>query len=481
LLAGVDIKLTNSLTRKKEKFEPMTKGHAGVYTCGPTVYSFVTIGNFRTYTTGDILVRVLKVNRYEVDYVMNITDVGHLTGDNLGDADIGEDRMEKAAKKEGKTAWDIAKYYTDAFFRDYKKLNLMPADNFPRATEHIGEQIELVKRIEKNGFTYKTTDGIYFDTKKYEKETGKKYGELSTMDEIKEGARVEKNPEKRNPRDFALWKFSTNPGERQMEWESPWGLGFPGWHIECSAMSMRYLGESFDIHVGGEDLRQTHHPNEIAQSEGATGKQFVKYWIHVTHLKVDGKRMGKSLGNFYTVSDLEEKGYDPLALRYLYLTAHYKDSLNFTWDSLGAAMGGLEKLRCQVDFLKKHTSRTVLSPEKREKVDKYSDIFFEAVNNDLNTPKALAVVWEMLKSNIPSEDKYDLLMSFDEVLGFELRSYKAPEVEIPENVKKLVRKRNELREKNMYDESDKLRKKIETKGFMLLDTPEGTIVKKKEN
>lgn len=474
-----DIYLTNSLSRKKEKFEPINPPNVGVYTCGPTVYDYASIGNFRTYTSADILVRTLKHAGYGVNYVMNITDVGHLTGDNLGDASKGEDRVEKSARKLGKSAGDIAKMYTEAFLKDFESLNLLKPDTFPKATDHLGEQIDLIKSLEEKGFTYKTSDGIYFDTKVYEEKTGKKYGELSTLDEIKEGARVEKNPEKKNKRDFALWKFSKKDENRQMEWESPWGVGFPGWHIECSAMSMKYLGESFDIHMGGEDLRQTHHPNEIAQSEASTGKTFVKYWLHAAFLTVEGQRMGKSLGNFLTVGDIEEKGFDPLSLRYLYLTANYKDPLNFTWGGLDAAQKALRNLRAQALSTKAQKTRTLLSKEKEEKISKYTKEFFEAVYDDLNTPKAVATLWEAVKSNIPGSDKYDLLLSFDEVLGLGLRELEEERFEVPEKVEKLLKKRRELRKKNEFKKADEVRGQIEEEGFVIEDTPEGPRLRKK--
>jgi len=340
------MKLFNSLSRQIEDFIPFNDKKVGIYTCGPTVYSFVTIGNWRTYFLGDIVVRALQYLGYETDYVMNITDVGHLTGDNLGDASTGDDRLEKAAVKENKTAWDIANMYTDDFLEGYELLDLRKPKVFCKATDHIAEQIEMVKIIEEKGFVYKTSDGLYFDTAKYET-TGNVYGKLSNIDQVKEGTRVEPNPEKKDPRDFALWKFSYPNGRdfdsnqddentrRQMEWGSPWGLGFPGWHIECSAMSRKYLGDQFDIHIGGEDLRSTHHPNEIAQSECATGKKpFVKYWLHGAFLQIDGGRMGKSLGNAYTITDIVNKGFLPEHLRYFYLTGHYRQPLNFTWESL---------------------------------------------------------------------------------------------------------------------------------------------------
>ena len=476
-----DIWLFNSLTRKKEKFIALNSPNVGMYTCGPTVYDFASIGNFRTYTSADTLLRVLKYNGFDVTYIMNITDVGHLTGDNFGDADLGEDRMEKSAHTQGKSAWDIAKYYTDAFLKDFEKLNLTKPKLFSKATDHIKEQIELVFRLEKEGFTYKISDGIYFDTVAFEKKTGKKYGELSTLDSIKEGARVEPNPEKKNPRDFALWKFSKKPGERQMEWDSPWGLGFPGWHLECSAMSMKYLGESFDIHSGGEDLRQTHHPNEIAQSEGATGKTFVNYWVHATFLKVDGKRMGKSLGNVYTVTDIEKREFDPLALRYLFLTAHYRDSLNFTWEALESASVALRKLKELTVSLRSEHQRTILSPEKEGKLESYREEFRKSINDDLNTPRALAAMWEMLKSNIPSQDKYDALIDFDDVLGLGLKDIQITEVKVPKEVAELVEKREVLRREGKFEEGDKLRMKIEEQGFRIEDSDKGPIVKPAQN
>lgn len=466
-----DIFLTNSLTRQKEKFVPINPAKVGMYTCGPTVYSFATIGNFRTYTSADILLRVLSYNGFKVDYIMNLTDVGHLTGDNLGDADTGEDRLEKAAKKERKTAWEIATEYTDAFMTDFHKLNLEDPTKFVKATDHIEDQIKLVEILEEKGLTYKTSDGIYFDTTAYENNTGFKYGELSNLDQIKEGARVEINPEKKNPRDFALWKFSPKDAKRDMEWESPWGIGFPGWHIECSAMSMKYLGNPFDIHTGGEDLKSTHHPNEIAQSQGATGKKFVNFWVHGAFLLVDGGRMGKSLGNAYTITDLEKKGYSALDLRYFYLSGKYNEPLNFTWESLTAAQNALNKLKAQVSGLKSEDNRTVLSEEKEIKIENFRNEFVEAVNNDLNTPKALAVLWSMLGSNIPSGDKYDLATSFDEILGLNLESgISNLENKIPDKVKILMDKREQLRKEGNFKEADKIRDEIAKLGYQVTDS-----------
>lgn len=476
-----DIYIFNSLSRKKEKFEPLNPSKVGMYTCGPTVYDYAHIGNFRTYVTSDVLSRLLGFNSYRVTHVMNLTDVGHLTGDNLGDADTGEDRMEKSAAKEGKSAWDIAKFYSDEFISDISELNILKPNVIPKATDHIAQQIALISKLEKNGLTYKTSDGVYFDTKVYEDATGKKYGELSTLDEIQVGARVEENPEKKNPRDFALWKFSPKDEKRQMEWESPWGVGFPGWHIECSAMSMNYLGDTLDIHVGGEDLRSTHHPNEIAQSEGATGKTFVNYWVHVTFLMVDGARMSKSKENAYRLAHIKEKGFDPLALRYLYLTSHYRDTLNFTWESLSSAQNTLARLKRMLASLKEDPDRTVLSNEKLEKVDGFRNRFLLAVNDDLNTPKAVAILWEALKSNIPSPDKYDLVISADEVLGLGLQESILDKPTIPKEIITLSEKREKLRSDGKFEEADIVRKEIETQGYNLRDTVKGVVIEKKGN
>jgi len=479
------MKIFNSLTRKIEEFQPIVPPKAGVYTCGPTVYDYLTIGNWRTYILGDLLVRTLTFLGYQVTYIMNITDVGHLTGDNLGDADLGEDRMEKGAKREGKTAWDVAAFYTNDFLESFSKLNLTQPQRFAKATDHIQEQIDLVLAIEKRGFAYRIDDGVYFDTAGYEAK-GNSYGELSTLDAIKEGARVQPNPQKKNPRDFALWKFSPERSRRDMEWQSPWGVGFPGWHIECSAMSMKYLGDQFDIHVGGEDLKSTHHPNEIAQSEAATGKKpFVKYWVHGAFLLVDGGRMGKSEGNAYSLRDVMKKGFDPMALRYFYFTGHYRSQQNFTWEGLGAAANALNRLRMSVSSFRKAKERSSLSREKLGKLEEYRERFKAALENDLSTPEALSVVWEVVKSNIPDYDKYDLLLSFDQVLGLKLNevseAYGLQEIDLsslPENIGEEIQSREDLRKQGKFAEADIVRKRLEEKGFIVEDTPGRTVVKK---
>ena len=464
------MKLYNSLTRKLEEIESLGDGPLGMYTCGPTVYSTATIGNWRTYVLSDLLVRSMQYLGYQVKHVMNLTDVGHLTGDNEGDANQGEDRLEKAAKKEGKTAWEISVEYTSEFVRDMKSLNIVRPVELCKATDHIPEQIVLIEKLEKKGFVYKISDGMYFDIVKYES-MGNKYGEISNIDEMQTGARLEPNPEKKDKRDFALWKFSPSGERRQMEWESPWGVGFPGWHVECSAMSMKYLGEQFAIHVGGEDLKSTHHPNEIAQSEGVTGKKpFVKTWVHGAFLLVDGGRMGKSLGNAYTVSDLVEKGYDPLALRYFYMTGHYRKQINFTWDGLTAASTALTRLRKIYQSAKADKGRTTLSNEKMEKIERYQEDFRSRLSDDLDMPGVLAVVWEVSKSNIPGSDKVELLTEFDRVLGIEIdKGEVKSEKKIPKVVKEMMDEREELRKAKKWDEADKLREKIIERGYKIED------------
>ena len=350
--------LYNTLTKGIERFVPIKKGHVGMYCCGPTVYDFAHIGNLRTYICEDLLKRTLKYEGYEVTHVMNITDVGHLTSD----ADTGLDKIEKSAEEQKKSAWEISKMYTDFFLQDIKKLNIESPTILCKATDNINEMIILVKRLEEKGFTYRIDDGIYYDTSKF-----KDYGKLAGMsfDELnkslKAGARVEFNPQKRNITDFALWKFSPKDKKRQMEWPSPWGVGFPGWHIECSAMSMKYLGEHFDIHCGGVDHIPIHHTNEIAQSEGATGKKFVNYWFHVEFLLVNGRKMSKSLKNFYTLRDLEKMGFDPLSFRLMVIDSHYRDKIDFTLEKLKK----YEKTLNDIDISIKTMDILPLKEEKR--------------------------------------------------------------------------------------------------------------------
>ncbi len=455
----------NSLTRKLEEFIPQNPDLVSMYLCGPTVYDYVTIGNYRTYTFGDLLYRTLLYKKYSVRYIMNLTDVGHLSGDNEGDADIGEDRLEEAAEKENKSASDIADFYIKDFERGIRKLNLLKPTKFTRATAYINEQIQLVKLLEMKGYTYKTTDGVYFDTSKYPE-----YGDLSGLTDknVREGARIEPNPEKKNPTDFALWKFSPKESTRWQEWNSPWGKGFPGWHLECSTMCMAELGETVDLHLGGEDLKMIHHQNEIAQSESATGKKFVKYWLHGAFLQVDGGKMGKSLGNAYTLDDVENRGFHPLDLRYFYLGAHYRSKLNFTWEALSGAKYARERLQ------------GILSGYRETNGELASDFVFkfdEALADDLNMPRALSVVWDLVKSDIPEGDKIKTLLHLDEVLGLNLEEYVA--YEIPKEVLDLVRTRDQYRKAGIWDKADLIRRQIEDKGFAVEDSSDGFKVKKR--
>jgi cysteinyl-tRNA synthetase len=469
----------NTLTHKIEEFKPINPLNVGFYSCGPTVYDFTHIGHARTYIFADILQRVLEFNGYKVKRVMNITDVGHLASD----ADSGEDKMEKGAKREGRSVWDIAKFYTEDFFSMCQKLNIKKPEIICKATDYIKEMIQIMKVLEKKGFTYKTDDGIYFDTSKfrdYGKLTGQSFDKLQKS--LKAGARVEFSQGKKHPTDFALWKFSPMGVKRQMEWDSPWGRGFPGWHLECSAMSMKYLGDTLDIHTGGVEHIPIHHTNEIAQSEAITGKQFVKYWLHADHLLINGEKMSKSLGNYYRLKDLEEKGFSPLALRYLFLTASYRLQMNFTWKAMEGAQNAYDSLRNQISTLKSQIKERVsLSEEKLEKIDLFRQKFTEAVNDDLNTAIALAVVWEVVKSNLPSEDKYDLLRLFDEVLGlgFDQIEDNRRETVIPPDVQELIKKREQLRKEKQWSKADSVRKQIEEKGFLVEDTPTGSSVSEK--
>ncbi|MEK7525374.1 MAG: cysteine--tRNA ligase [Patescibacteria group bacterium] len=453
------MRIFNSLTRRVEEFKPQNPPRVALYTCGPTVYDYPTIGNWRTYTLSDLLFRTLTYLGYQVDYVMNLTDVGHLTSD----ADSGEDKLEKGARREGKTAWEVAKFYSDDFSDSFSKLNLMKPKLFSKATDHIKEQIELVGKIEKAGFAYRIDDGLDFDVTAYEK-AGNTYGELSNLEEIKAGARVEVNPQKKDPRDFALWKFSPAGVKRDMEWDSPWGVGFPGWHIECSAMSMKYLGEQLDVHVGGEDLKSIHHPNEIAQSEAATGKKpFSRYWVHGAFLTIDGGRMGKSLGNAYNLDDIVKRGFDPLTLRYFFLTGHYRKQINFTWEALAGAQTALDKLRHLV----------VNWGEPLIGCAEYEGKFKAAIENDLNLPEALAIVWEMAKSDYPGRAKKASLLKFDEVLGLGLAEARDQKSEVGEEAKKLLEKREELRKARKFEESDAIRDELAKMGYKVMDTDRG--------
>jgi cysteinyl-tRNA synthetase len=454
------LRLYDTYTRSLRDFEPLNPPEVGLYTCGPTVYNYAHIGNMRTYVFGDLLKRALLLNGYQVKHVMNITDVGHL----LSDGDEGEDKMELSARRTGKSAWELAEIYTAAFKEDMAHLSITEPTIWCRATEHIQEQIETVQCIETNGYTYRTGDGIYFDTSKLDD-----YGYLARMDVegLQAGSRVTVG-EKRNPTDFALWKFSPEDQQRQMEWDSPWGVGFPGWHIECSAMSAKYLGPYFDIHCGGEDHINVHHSNEIAQTQACYGTRLANFWLHAYFLNVDSGRMGKSAGNFLRLQSLIDRGYDPLAYRYLCLGAHYRSHLTFSWDTLDAAATGLDRLR---ELVYGWGAPGQVSEE-------WMDTFAAFVNDDLNIARAIAVAWDLTRSDLSDADKKATMLKFDEVLGLRLGEW-VPAI-VPAEMLELAEKRQAAREAKQWAEADTLRDRIAGAGYEVRDTPEGPVVRKLE-
>ncbi len=457
------LELYDNYTRSLRVFEPLrADGEVGMYTCGPTVYDYQHIGNFRTFLFEDVLKRVLQWNGFPVRHVMNVTDVGHLTSD----ADTGEDKMEKGARRTGKTAWEIARLYTDSFLADMQRLHIEPPTVLCRATDHIREQIEFVADIEKKGYTYRTTDGIYFDTAKQPD-----YGYLARLDVkgLDAGRRVELG-EKRNPTDFALWKFSPPGEQRQMEWDSPWGRGFPGWHIECSAMAQKYLGDYFDIHCGGEDHIPVHHTNEIAQTEARVGTRLANFWMHGYFLLQNDAKMAKSAGEFLRVQSLLDRGYDPLAYRYLCLTAHYRSQLNFTWDALDAAATGLDRMRHGFHALGQDGSAPDAAALER---------FGDHLNDDLNVPRALAVAWEVLRGAMPSGAKRATLAAFDRVFGLGLAAWSPPRAVVPPEVRSLADARAAAREARNWGEADRLRKELHAAGWDVADRADGYDLKRR--
>jgi cysteinyl-tRNA synthetase len=458
----MDLFLYNSLSRKKEVFRPLKSGRVGLYTCGPTVYNHAHIGNLRTYLFEDILKRVLIYNGYKVKHVMNITDVGHLTGDR----DMGEDKMEQGAKREGKNAWEIATFYTKAFKKDLNALNILEPTIWCKATDTIAQQIALIETLEQKGYTYRTNDGIYFDTSRF-----KAYTKLShqNLDALLEGARVEKNLEKKNATDFALWKFSPPKGQRQMEWGSPWGIGFPGWHIECSAMSMMFLKDQLDIHCGGSDHIDVHHTNEIAQSEAATGKPFFNYWMHGAFLIIaGGKKMAKSAGNFLTLTNtFINHDIDPLVYRFASFLTHYRKPMEYSDDSIKASRNGYIHLQNQV--------RQVIDQAMGQKGNvqpEFQKKFLEAINNDLNMPQAMAIVQETLKANLLAADKLTTMLKFDTVLGLKLDALSNTHA-LPLEIQQKVAARQKARQEKNWALSDQLRDEIQTMGYMVQDSKEG--------
>ncbi len=458
------IYLYNTLTKKKEEFKPISEGKVCMYSCGPTVYSFAHIGNLRAYLFMDTLRRVLKYNGYKLKHVMNITDVGHL----VSDADDGEDKMMKAARLENKNPFEIAEFYTNIFLRDMGRLNIDMPETIAKATEHIKCMEEYVQQIIKNGYTYETENTIYFDTSKLDK-----YGVLSNK-EVKEEdleARIDVDPNKKNPNDFAVW-FKA-PENHIMKWDTFWGKCYPGWHLECSAMGHKYLGEEFDIHTGGVDHIPVHHENEIAQAKGYCGKNPAHYWMHVEFLQVDGKKMSKSLQNLYTLDDLQEKGYEPHVYRMFNFSSSYRKQINFTFESLEAAKIALGRLR--EGYIKLKEGNEDIS---EDEIKQYKERFNEAINDDLNMPVALSVVWDVIKSPIKSKKLADLILDFDKVLGFDLEKYVPEKVSLPEEIQNLVNQRNEARANKNWEESDRLRDKLVSMGYIVKDSKEGTIVEK---
>jgi len=459
------IKFYNTLSRKKEEFKPLEGNTVRLYTCGPTVYKDATIGNMKSYIFMDVLRRVLKYNGYELKHAMNITDVGHL----VSDGDEGEDKMVKAAKEAKKTPLEIAEYYTKLFFEDFKKLNIEVPEIVCKATDHIQEMQEFVQKLLDNGYAYETSTAIYFDVSKLNE-----YGVLSGIDLRNQmaGARVEVDEEKKNPYDFALWIKA--PANHIMKWESPWGLCYPGWHIECSAMSTKYLGEQFDIHTGGIDLVPTHHENEIAQSKGANGCSPVNFWMHCEYLLINGGKMSKSLGNAYLVNDLIEKGYSPLAFRMLCFTSHYRNKLNFTWEALESAANSLIKIK--EGYILHENGEEIIE---EAIINEYKQKFLDAINDDLNMPVAISVVWDVIKNPIKSKEFAKLLLEFDRVLAIDIaKPVEKIETEIPEEIINLADKRLEAKKNKNYAVADELREEIKQKGYTIEDTKDGYKVKK---
>ena len=452
----------NTMTHKKEEFNPINNEEVRIYSCGPTVYKDATIGNMRTNIFQDNLRRTLEYNGFKVKQAMNITDVGHL----VSDGDEGEDKMIKSARQEGKTPLEIAEYYTKLFFRDLERLNIEIPEIICKATDNIQDMLKVVEELVKKGYAYETSTAIYFDVSKLDK-----YPVLSNLDveNQKAGARVEVDKEKRNPHDFAVWIKA--PENHLMKWDSPWGPSYPGWHIECSVMSQKYLGEVFDIHTGGIDLIPTHHENEIAQSKGMCGKVPANYWMHGEFLLINGGKMSKSLGNVYLLQDIVDRGYDPLVYKLFCYSIQYRKKLNFTWEGMDAAKVSLDRLR---DAYQKHLEGNEEIED--TEIEKYRNSFTEAINDDLNMPVAMSVVWEVAKVAKKSKKLADLLKEFDKVLGINIDYIQKEEV--PEEIKELLEIRQKARENKDWAESDKIRDLIKEKGYIVKDSKEGQTIEK---
>lgn len=466
------MKLYNSLSRKKEEFEPINPGKVGMYVCGPTVYDYIHIGNIRSYLTADILRRYLEYVGFEVRHIENITDVGHLTEDDIAQGDRGEDKIEKKALAEKKTPEEITRFFEEYFHETEKKINILSAHFFPVATAHIPQMIKIITVLIEKGYAYEENGNVFFDVTKFSD-----YGKLSgnTLDNLKIGARLEKHPDKKNPWDFALWLKA--PKEHLMKFESPWSIGYPGWHIECSAMSSEYLGDTFDIHTGGEDNIFPHHEAEIAQSESFSGKKFVNYWIHTRHLFVDGEKMSKSKRNFYKLEDIIEKGHSAMELRLLFLSSHYRSQMNFTWDSMNQAKTNFQRISDFVNKLKNPET----SDSSQLDIKKYQEKFEKAMDDDLNTPVALSVLYELITetNKLNPSNKKEILglwEKMNKVFGLNISK---EEAEIPEEIRKLAQERDNAKKIKDFEESDKIRKMIEEKGYIVEDMKGNYKIKKK--
>jgi len=460
---SVELKVYNTLHREIEPFHPIEGGEVSLYACGPTVYNYAHIGNLRTYIFEDILRRSLEYFGYEVRHVMNVTDVGHLTDD----ADQGEDKMEVSAREKKMSVWEIAEFFTDAFFQDLEKLNIELPTQTCRATDHIGDMIRLIQRLEEKGYTYVAGGNVYFDISKFPD-----YGKLALLErqELKSGARVERDPNKRNPRDFVLWFTQSKFEHQTMQWDSPWGRGYPGWHVECSAMSMKYLGEQFDIHTGGVDHIPVHHTNEIAQSEAATGKKWVNYWLHGEFLVMKGAKMAKSAGNFITISVLEEEGFEPLDYRYFCLGGHYRSQLIFTKEALEAARAGRRNLNERVLKLKEEEEKRTSSQDSQ-----YILNFNKHLANDLNIPRCLSEMWGLLKDKkLSPKEKLSELYRMDSVLGLELSESTPKQETLDPKYMELLQEREEARKSRDYERADEIRDYLFNQGITIKDTPQGT-------
>jgi cysteinyl-tRNA synthetase len=464
----MDIFVTNTLTKKKELFKPIHVGHVGIYTCGPTVYNYAHIGNLRAYVFADVLKRAFLFNNYKVNHVMNITDVGHLTSD----ADAGEDKMEKGAQREGKTVWQIAEFYTEQFLKDTETMNIIKPDVIAKATNHVKEMIEFIQKIEKNNYTYISNGNVYFDTSKL-----KDYGKLigSNQKEEDKKARVAKDASKKHQSDFVLWFTKHKYGDHAMIWDSPWGEGFPGWHIECSAMSTKYLGEKFDIHTGGIDHIPIHHTNEIAQCEGAFNHDFVNIWMHSAFLVMGDGKMSKSSGEFLRLQVIENKGYSPIDYRYYLLNTHYRKRVSFSYESLDAAKSALAKAKNKVHELL--ISESADGEFEGKKFEKYIERFNKEINDDLNTPKCLATMWSVLNNEkLTAKTKLELIRKFDDVLGLRLSEITVKE--IPQEILELKKQRDSARINKEWKKSDELRDLLARKGYKVFDNKEGSEIRK---